>query len=102
MRATGVVPPGADPAADITREICTYTKCYCEENVHRLIATLVERGVARDASDLFVVFISNPSKSVPLWAQKAAREGCWGGLVVWDYHVVLLQEDRQEDRAVGP
>ncbi|GJE98128.1 N-terminal glutamine amidase-domain-containing protein [Phanerochaete sordida] len=70
-----------------------YTRCYCEENIYtladalnRTVASADDTGVAWDA---YVVFVSNHQKTVALWHQKA-REG----VVVWDYHVVLLLRAR--------
>ncbi|CAM6126930.1 unnamed protein product [Calypogeia fissa] len=73
-----------------------YTSCYCEENIYHLCKTLSEQGLAaKDASDLFVVFISNPTQRVPFWRQRnSSREG---GLCVWDYHVICIQKDLQSD-----
>ncbi|KAL6731910.1 hypothetical protein Aduo_002730 [Ancylostoma duodenale] len=72
------------------REHCDYTKCYCEENVYKLC----ERIPVDQRPRFFVVFISNPSKCIPLFAQTAAGERPF---VMWDYHVVLLEEcDNQE------
>lgn len=65
--------------SSLLREACTYTACYCEENVYLLITQLREAGAR--LGDLFVVFVSNPSKQVPLWRQRA---GGPHGLVVWD------------------
>ncbi len=42
---------------------CTYTACYCEENVYKLCNTLVEKQEAK-LSDLYAVFISNLNKVV--------------------------------------
>lgn len=66
-----------------------YTPCYCEENALLLGRELVRRGVARE-QDLQVVFISNPAKAVPIWQQRAGHEE-EDGLMVWDYHVIVLQ-----------
>jgi hypothetical protein len=49
---------------------CTYTSCYCEENVYLLINKLVQQQQRHqqqqhhDSSQLFAVFISNPSETV--------------------------------------
>lgn len=40
-------------------------------------------------ADLFVVFISNEKKQIPLWHQKASKRE--DGLVLWDYHVICVQ-----------
>lgn len=66
-----------------------YTQFYCEENVYLLCKRLAECGYAnQDASDLAVIFISNPYRSVPLWRQRAASLCDY---VVWDYHVICIQ-----------
>jgi hypothetical protein len=44
------------------RATCTHTPSYCEENVHKLIATLVAAGA--DIDSLYAVFISNLNKTV--------------------------------------
>ncbi|KAI5067228.1 hypothetical protein GOP47_0017756 [Adiantum capillus-veneris] len=73
-------------AADLS-----YTACYCEENVYMLCKKLAQSGIAAcDASDLLVVFISNTNKQIPIWCQKAGSS-TEGGLVIWDYHVILIQ-----------
>ncbi|KAJ1347196.1 Protein N-terminal glutamine amidohydrolase [Parelaphostrongylus tenuis] len=68
-----------------SREDCDYTKYYCEENVYRLC----ERIPVDKRQQFLVVFISNPSKCVPLFAQRASTERPF---VMWDYHVILLQQ----------
>ncbi|XP_034535302.1 protein N-terminal glutamine amidohydrolase [Notolabrus celidotus] len=70
-----------------SRESCIYTSCYCEENVWKL-CEFVRMERTTPLEDLFVVFISNENRQVPLWKQKSGRGD---QPVVWDYHVVLLQ-----------
>ncbi|KAK9472522.1 N-terminal glutamine amidase-domain-containing protein [Dipodascopsis tothii] len=68
-----------------------YTACYCEENVWRAAAALAGTAVAGEtvaAADLAAVFVSNAREQIPLWSQRASSLP--DGLVVWDYHVVLL------------
>ncbi|KAJ0003776.1 hypothetical protein NQD34_008874 [Periophthalmus magnuspinnatus] len=68
------------------REDCVYTSCYCEENVWHLCSWFRSEAEVQ-LQELYVLFISNHHRTVPLWRQKSAR----GDLpVVWDYHVVLL------------
>ena len=55
---------------------------YCEENIWHLCA---EFGHQPDAQ---VAVISNQRQAVAFREQRAGREG--DGLVVWDYHVILL------------
>ncbi|XP_018476108.1 protein N-terminal glutamine amidohydrolase [Raphanus sativus] len=82
------------PAMDATR--FQHTPFYCEENVYLLCKTLCENGVAdATASDLFVVFISNEKKQVPLWHQKASTRA--DGIVLWDYHVICVQRKKESD-----
>lgn len=69
----------------LERAACAYQRCYCEENALLLSKQLAAQGAA-PAGALYVVFVSNARRQVPLWAQRAAREGD-GGLLVWDYHV---------------
>jgi len=66
------------------RSECLYTSCYCEENVYQLLAGMDPVLAARTNA----VFISNAGRTVPIWQQRAGRSE--DGLVVWDYHVILL------------
>ncbi|XP_065857246.1 protein N-terminal glutamine amidohydrolase isoform X1 [Euphorbia lathyris] len=70
-----------------------HTPYYCEENVYFLCKKLCESGVsdAKD-TDLFVAFISNEKKQVPLWHQKASTRA--DGIILWDYHVICIQKTR--------
>lgn len=73
----------------------TYTACYCEENVFLLCKQLSQRGIAAsDASDLYVVFISNAHRQIPIWRQKASSRD--DGLAIWDYHVICVQAFHQQ------
>ncbi|OVA00849.1 Protein N-terminal glutamine amidohydrolase [Macleaya cordata] len=73
-----------------------HTPSYCEENVYRLCKKLMTIGVAdADGKDLFVVFISNKNKQVPLWHQKASKRG--DGLTLWDYHVICVQQNGEDN-----
>ncbi|KAJ1309672.1 hypothetical protein OPQ81_006437 [Rhizoctonia solani] len=67
-----------------------YTSCYCEENVYLACQALVESG-SSSLQDIYVVFLSNPTKTVLIWGQKASEHridiGC---PVVWDYHVIMV------------
>lgn len=54
----------------------TYTACYCEENAYHLCQQLKDHHT----DQMFVVFISNPARQIPVWHQRASdRED---GLVV--------------------
>lgn len=50
------------PSAPLLND-CMYASCYCEENVYKLIGTLVQSGAAK-LNDLTAVVISNTSKQV--------------------------------------
>ncbi|KAG4996707.1 hypothetical protein AAZX31_10G091300 [Glycine max] len=67
-----------------------HTPFYCEENVYLLCKKLCNDGIANaDGSDLFVAFISNEKKQIPLWNQKASKRA--DGVILWDYHVICIQ-----------
>ncbi|PIA53701.1 hypothetical protein AQUCO_00900349v1 [Aquilegia coerulea] len=71
-----------------------HTPSYCEENVYLLCKRLSTIGVSnKDGSDLFVVFISNDYKQVPLWHQKASKRA--DGLIIWDYHAICIQMNKE-------
>jgi hypothetical protein len=59
-----------------------YTPFYCEENIWRLCAARAARGEKST-----IVLISNPTRSVALWSQRAAPVG---EPMAWDYHLILL------------
>uniref|UniRef100_A0A3P8TNN6 Protein N-terminal glutamine amidohydrolase n=1 Tax=Amphiprion percula TaxID=161767 RepID=A0A3P8TNN6_AMPPE len=79
-----------------SREDCEYTSCYCEENVWKLCDFVRTKRTA-PLEQLFVVFISNDNRMVPLWKQKSGRGD---QPVIWDYHVVLLQAELQSDALI--
>lgn len=68
---------------------CSYVSCYCEENVHKL-SQEVSNNHSNELSKCFVVFISNSSRTVPLWRQRAGKDD--DRLVIWDYHVIFLYQ----------
>ncbi|XP_075475429.1 protein N-terminal glutamine amidohydrolase [Primulina tabacum] len=73
-----------------------HTPCYCEENVYLLSKKLCEDGISTsDCSDLFVIFISNEQKQIPLWHQKASHRA--DGVILWDYHVICLQKRKERN-----
>lgn len=64
--AAVVVDDAVEEAADddgsfpkVVRDKCTYTSCYCEENVWKLVQC---KELAKVTDRLYVVFISNPSE----------------------------------------
>uniref|UniRef100_A0A1A8P9S3 Protein N-terminal glutamine amidohydrolase n=1 Tax=Nothobranchius rachovii TaxID=451742 RepID=A0A1A8P9S3_9TELE len=76
-----------------SREFCVYTSCYCEENVWKL-CEFVQTARTAPLEQLFVVFISNDNRMVPLWKQKSGHAD---HPVIWDYHVILLHVDPQSE-----
>ncbi|KZV36354.1 protein N-terminal glutamine amidohydrolase [Dorcoceras hygrometricum] len=84
-----ISPPG-------TVSVFPHTPCYCEENVYFLSKKLCEDGIATsDGSDLFVIFISNEQKQIPLWHQKASHRA--DGVILWDYHVICVQKRKESN-----
>ncbi|SPQ96284.1 unnamed protein product (mitochondrion) [Plasmodiophora brassicae] len=71
-----------------------YAACYCEENAWQLCARA--RRLGRDLPGFFVVFISNPARTVRLFKQRAGRDHM--GHVIWDYHVVVIVQSA--DRSI--
>ncbi len=65
-----------------------YCAYFCEENVWKLC----QESLFSDR-EIRVVFVSNPSKPVALWHQKAAPSPEMP--VIWDYHVFLLVKDEE-------
>ncbi|XP_041811788.1 protein N-terminal glutamine amidohydrolase [Chelmon rostratus] len=78
------------------REDCVYTSCYCEENVWKLCEFVRTERTAL-LEELFVIFISNENRMIPLWKQMSGRGD---QPVIWDYHVILLQVGLQSDPLV--
>uniref|UniRef100_UPI00358FE27A protein N-terminal glutamine amidohydrolase n=1 Tax=Myxine glutinosa TaxID=7769 RepID=UPI00358FE27A len=79
------------------REFCTYTNCYCEENIWKLCESLGNRSdQPASIEEFFVVFISNDAKKIPLWRQRSRRGD--DEFVLWDYHVILLHVAQDQCR----
>nr|XP_020820648.1 protein N-terminal glutamine amidohydrolase [Phascolarctos cinereus] len=68
------------------RDACTYSSCYCEENIWKLCEYIKKHG-QYPLEECYAVFISNERRMIPIWKQQA-RPG--DEPVIWDYHVVLL------------
>lgn len=77
----------------MSKEICTYTSCYCEENIYKLTEKIknaennVEQAESTNfpkLSDTKVLFLSNSNESFPIWKMTL------GEFVMWDYHVILF------------
>ncbi|KAI0318348.1 N-terminal glutamine amidase-domain-containing protein [Amylostereum chailletii] len=81
------VPPAISPHS-------LHTQFYCEENAYILAQTFEETNAVTCHWDVFVIFVSNPTKTIALWNQKASIGGNPGGAVVWDYHVFLALRPR--------
>ena len=60
-----------------------YHPYYCEENVWQLCCNQKLKSLKKK-----VVFISNPTKTCPMWHARASSEP--GEPVLWDYHVILV------------
>ncbi|XP_072984000.1 protein N-terminal glutamine amidohydrolase isoform X1 [Typha latifolia] len=87
--------PSSSTSSSLDASSFTYTPFYCEENVYFLCKKLSASGIADPVGlDLFVVFISNEEKKIPLWYQKASKT--IDGLVLWDYHVICTQVKRNQ------
>jgi len=70
----------------------TYTPFYCEENAFLLSKSLLEHlddAPSCPVNGLYVVFISNKTKTVPLWRQRASKTSGHEP-IVWDYHVIVV------------
>lgn len=65
-----------------------YTHCYCEENIYLLAQKFISDSGVNGDWNVYIVFISNDSKTVVLRNQKNAPHEDLP--VCWDYHVVLL------------
>ncbi|ORY81911.1 N-terminal glutamine amidase-domain-containing protein [Protomyces lactucae-debilis] len=72
----------------LDRSQMPYAACYCEENIYHLARHL------QSADELYVAIISNADGRFPLWRNRRRLElGDPQGLVVWGYHVILLQRN---------
>jgi hypothetical protein len=85
---------GSERASD-----CSYTSCFCEENVWKMCERLrdritesraVDAPVAARLEDIYAVVVSSLGRCVPLFWQRASTERRHDYLVQWDYHVFLL------------
>jgi hypothetical protein len=97
---TALLPYAAETALDGTKsDRDLRCPCYCEENVWRLAYRKLHRMAIDENEEYFVIFISNTSKCVAMFHQKASRspadKPCF-----WDYHVILVGVDKQSNNAV--
>ncbi|GAA5868744.1 hypothetical protein JCM1840_004379 [Sporobolomyces johnsonii] len=82
--------PAHDPFSSL------YTPFYCEENVYLLLQSL--HSSPSRFSRCYAAFISNPIRHCLLFKQKASRRTeMEGSYVIWDYHVVAVVVEREED-----
>lgn len=65
----------------------SYTANYCEENIWKLAA---HPDFQARIDECKILIISNLLKQCPIWQQRASL--IHGDPVLWDYHVVLLQQ----------
>ncbi|XP_053805653.1 protein N-terminal glutamine amidohydrolase isoform X2 [Vidua chalybeata] len=79
-------PEAGYEAAVPPRPACTYSSCYCEENVWKL-CDYIRSQDRYPLEEFYAVFISNDKRMIPLWKQKSGHAD---EPVVWDYHVILL------------
>ena len=91
------------PAAEEVPSDCVYTPCYCEENVFWLAKKKLQDQKEETETHAglnvkyTVVVVSNPKQAVPLCHQRAAKED--EDVVVWDYHVFLLESNCKTNKA---
>ncbi|CAG8519216.1 622_t:CDS:2 [Funneliformis mosseae] len=78
--------------SDFSNEKLIYTPCYCEENVYHLCKAFGK------LDDVYVCFISNENRSIPIWKQRASKLP--DGIVIWDYHVILLVKEMSNSTKV--
>ena len=64
-----------------------YAALFCEENIWQLLKKLTIQGLSSEK--LWVLFITNPLRKVPLLNQQAAP---FNKVIIWDYHVILLAD----------
>eukprot|EP01135_Chromosphaera_perkinsii_P010034 Nk52_evm69s1992 gene=Nk52_evmTU69s1992 len=91
----------------LQRESLIYTSCYCEENIWKLCEHLGETRVSNSEAsvldcagcEFLVLFISNEGRRVVLLEQRNSQRP--DGLVVWDYHCVLVVVKREEGGKVA-
>ena len=65
---------------NLQKESCTYTSCYCEENVYKLTEKIVKES-SENSDSYKVLFLSNQTEAFPIWKMRL------GDFVMWDYHV---------------
>ena len=94
--ATAATPPSAlESIQSVGNDEDFRVPFYCEENVWRL----GQKFKLKSPTDSFVVlFISNPSKSVLMFHQKASKDRQNVNYIIWDYHVILLGNKKDDEK----
>ena len=67
------------------RESCSYTECFCEENVYKFI-----EANQNEIDSLYAIIITNEAKYCPIWCQKSSNSPSTP--VFWDYHAIVGQK----------
>lgn len=78
----------------------TYTPFYCEENIYLLASAFHQSNTISQIWDIYIVFISNESKTVALWNQKRSKD--LDQAVIWDYHCILVLRPRRGAATTTP
>ena len=78
--------------AGLRREHFAYAACFCEENIWQLGKSLVAQGISIAA--MHAVVLSNANRTIALLQQRAAPPG---QAMMWDYHVILLLKNADEE-----
>ncbi|KAL6752215.1 N-terminal glutamine amidase-domain-containing protein [Haematococcus lacustris] len=94
----------AHRVAGLDHTSVAYIPGYAEENVHRLITTLLDYDQAKSLDELSVVFIGNSTKQIQLWCQKSAEvEDRNSGFKAREFHAILVQKPPASDELrLGP
>lgn len=64
----------------LKQQFIVYIFCFSEENVYKLAEEVIAKH-PNEINKCFVVFVSNPSRTVPLWRQRAGKDE--DKLVIW-------------------
>eukprot|EP00960_Hanusia_phi_P019692 581338-Hanusia_phi.AAC.9 len=103
----------------VRRSGCTYTSCYCEENVYLFCRQLCKPPLSQSVEKAWAIWVSNENKTVAVWRQggggRTDDEVSDGdedfsrndeddddqvGLAVWDYHVVCAVKHMGSDTVI--
>jgi hypothetical protein len=91
--------PAAKTALEAPTDQSLRVPCYCEENVWRLAYRKIRGNKKKSGENLqyHVVFVTNPTKCVPMFQQLASKNPSKPCL--WDYHVILICTSSQDKNA---